>query len=402
MHRIDSANVDPNEFGTGKAGFTAGDPEHGISPTDLNPDWLDSVQEEISGVVEGEGATLVKGTNTQLAAAITQFVHRTADAIALMNAKRYLSSVGNDYRGLAKFTGAPVVIVGGSGGAGSIQTFDGFTLTSHTPDNSFVGIFYDVCAYSGGLFVAVGSAGEIQKSNDGATWAHQAADSAYAGAFHSVACQAGVELFVAVGSGGEIQTSTNATTWTHRTADASYSGTFYRVFWSVTLGKFVAVGTGSEIQTSSDGTTWSHKTNATFTGTFMGGCDAVINGVAGVVIVGATAGGVNEVQTSTNGTTWAHRTCPSAGAYGVYWVVQTGVAYGSNFLVVAGGAEVVYSIDGCVTWHSLGATGLTYAAMLYPNTMGTGKARIAIASGSVAYPVAQGVFLLTEVVGAWA
>lgn len=65
MHRIDSvgATVDNK--------FTIGNPSLGVPATVLDADWPNAVQEEICAVIEGAGITLVKGTNTQLNAAIT-------------------------------------------------------------------------------------------------------------------------------------------------------------------------------------------------------------------------------------------------------------------------------------------------------------------------------------------
>lgn len=70
MQRITGDTVSENLFGTGKDGFTEGDPELNISPTVVTDDWLNSVQEELSNVIEGAGITLDVDTRTQLYSAI--------------------------------------------------------------------------------------------------------------------------------------------------------------------------------------------------------------------------------------------------------------------------------------------------------------------------------------------
>lgn len=70
MHRIDTPTAQKDKFGVGKNGFTGGDPQTGTPATALDSDMFDSLQEEISGVVEGAGLTLDKANNAQLLAAI--------------------------------------------------------------------------------------------------------------------------------------------------------------------------------------------------------------------------------------------------------------------------------------------------------------------------------------------
>lgn len=63
MHRTDG---DANVAGL----FDAGDPLVPRLPTQVDPDWLNAVQEEIVNVILAAGVALVKGTNTQLASAV--------------------------------------------------------------------------------------------------------------------------------------------------------------------------------------------------------------------------------------------------------------------------------------------------------------------------------------------
>ena len=67
MHRTDA------EAATAGNLFTNGDPGNGIAATVVEEDWLNAVQEELCNTVEDAGITLVKGTNTQLLAALKNY-----------------------------------------------------------------------------------------------------------------------------------------------------------------------------------------------------------------------------------------------------------------------------------------------------------------------------------------
>ncbi len=68
MHRIDDATA------TIDSQFTEGDPTAGTLATVVKADWLNSVQEEIAGVVEGAGLTLSKPDQGQLLEAISTMI----------------------------------------------------------------------------------------------------------------------------------------------------------------------------------------------------------------------------------------------------------------------------------------------------------------------------------------
>lgn len=70
MHRIDTSTAQKDKFGAGKNGFTIGDAQTGVPPTEVSEDILDAIQEEICAVVEGGGFSLDKKNNSQLLAAI--------------------------------------------------------------------------------------------------------------------------------------------------------------------------------------------------------------------------------------------------------------------------------------------------------------------------------------------
>ncbi len=58
MKRIDTSTVETDKHGTGRDGFTNGNPGLLIPPTQLDDSWHDNVQEELARVVELEGVVL--------------------------------------------------------------------------------------------------------------------------------------------------------------------------------------------------------------------------------------------------------------------------------------------------------------------------------------------------------
>jgi len=68
MHRIDAPGATITEQ------FTEGNPSLGIPATEVSDDWLNDVQEELCNVIEDQGITLVKATQTQLLTAILSLI----------------------------------------------------------------------------------------------------------------------------------------------------------------------------------------------------------------------------------------------------------------------------------------------------------------------------------------
>jgi hypothetical protein len=199
-----------------------------------------------------------------------------------------------------------VTVAAGASGVLEYSNNYGVAFTSASAAGGYSGTFNGL-AYSDadGLFVAVGTSGEIQTSPDGITWTHRTAGSAYAGTFHSVTYAPSIDLFVAVGASGEIQSSPDGVTWTHRTPAASFSGTFNSVVWSPALSMFCAVGANGEIQTSTNGTAWTHRTaGSSYSGSFLDVAAGYVRygGHAAFVAVGSGT----EIQASADGVTWVH------------------------------------------------------------------------------------------------
>ncbi|HDX8614906.1 TPA: hypothetical protein RQN55_001046, partial [Aeromonas dhakensis] len=74
MHRIDTPSRQKDKFGSGKDGFTKGNPQTGTPATEISPEILDAMQEEICAVIEDSesGVVLDKSKNNQLVTAIKE------------------------------------------------------------------------------------------------------------------------------------------------------------------------------------------------------------------------------------------------------------------------------------------------------------------------------------------
>lgn len=82
MHRIDTPSRQKDKFGQGKDGFTKGNPQTGTPATEVSPDILDAIQEEIAAVIEGAGEYLDKSKNNQLLKAIKSFFKNASETIS--------------------------------------------------------------------------------------------------------------------------------------------------------------------------------------------------------------------------------------------------------------------------------------------------------------------------------
>lgn len=70
MHRIDTATKSADKHGAGKDGWTGGNQQGGVPPTQFSADFMDALQEEIARVIESSGLALNKASNDQLKLAI--------------------------------------------------------------------------------------------------------------------------------------------------------------------------------------------------------------------------------------------------------------------------------------------------------------------------------------------
>ncbi|MBK4723895.1 gp53-like domain-containing protein [Pantoea agglomerans] len=108
MHRIDTPTAQVDKFGVGKNGFTAGNPQTGELPTALDQDFFDSVQEEISAVIEGASIQLNKASRNQLLTALKKLFLQPGNNLSeITNAAAALSKLGGAPLESPTFTGTP-------------------------------------------------------------------------------------------------------------------------------------------------------------------------------------------------------------------------------------------------------------------------------------------------------
>lgn len=153
----------------------------------------------------------------------------------------------------------------GVGVGGAIKTSDnlGVSWTSRTADASYSGDFNDVVYdVTNGVFIACGTAGEIQTSPDGVTWT-QRTSNASGLSLISLATDQGMTVAFAI-SGGVFVRSTNAATWVAGTPLNSGVWEAISVTKRKSAGLWAVVGapTGAadrtkSLYTSTDGSTWS-------------------------------------------------------------------------------------------------------------------------------------------------
>lgn len=86
MHRIDTSTAQVDKFGSGKNGFTGGNPQTGELPTALDADYFDSIQEEICAVIEASSTNLDKNKRSQLYTALKLLFLQPANALSEINA----------------------------------------------------------------------------------------------------------------------------------------------------------------------------------------------------------------------------------------------------------------------------------------------------------------------------
>jgi hypothetical protein len=113
MDFIQTANKQVDKFGSGKHGFSAGNPSGGVPATYLSQAWCDNIQQEIVNVIEGAGIAVNPGSQTQLFQAIQAI---------------YAGASGNDYKASvrAATVGANITLAGGAP-----NTLDGVTLVAN-------------------------------------------------------------------------------------------------------------------------------------------------------------------------------------------------------------------------------------------------------------------------------
>lgn len=370
MKRIAGATVDANLFGTGKDGFTSGQP--GVkAATNVTPTFLNSVQEEICTVIEGSGVSLNVADNTQLLTAVLEHANREggirAIGVAIASHVSRTAPTAVNYRKVAYGDATdPIFVATNDGASGPHTSVDGVTWA-----NRSVTALLDVC-YEQGRFLCVGPAAALVTSENGTAYTARTPGGGFVGAFYC--CAASGALFVAAGENGEIQTSANGTSgWTHRTPASGFAGTWYGAGYGG--GVFVLVGLAAPdvitIQTSPDGTTWTTITPSETNGLVYD----VANGNGVWIAVGsATVIGPGLFMRSTDsGATWVNVTAPSA--HVGYFAIEYDSAQ-DLFVAVGGGGAIAISRDGSEgSWRDVSRA--SFATALQGVAFGDGTCVIA-------------------------
>jgi len=155
MHRIDTSTAQKDKFGAGKNGFTGGNPQTGELPTALDADYFDSLQEEISSVIEAAGLTLSKAANSQLKDAIARltlgrkspFSDIKSDGSAALSTARSNLGLGSQ----ALQSSDAVNITGGNATLSNltVTTFNGKTVNPEALNVSNTATFAGAVAFTG-------------------------------------------------------------------------------------------------------------------------------------------------------------------------------------------------------------------------------------------------------------
>lgn len=330
MHRVDTPDKAVDLFGSGKHGYKDGSPP-ASSSTATDKDTFNALQEEIVGVVENAGDTLLKTNFAQLLSAIKHY--HAAQALTSWDQIGDTSGVVNEIAYSATLEDYLAV---GSGTVASLSIDGGATWAAKT---KITGAVNDI-HFANGLWVLVGSGGtvDIQTTADGTTYNNRL-EIGGAEIFRSVWYEASVTRWVAVGDSGLIYSSTDATSWAAETPGSSYTGAFRSVIFS--QGLFVAVGTGDEVQTSPDGDTWTRRTSP--------GDDDYIkivhNGVTFVALQGD--GGV---FTSPDGIVWSEVASTESTVADMWVFGETLIIRGADNIWISSGAASSWRIMPQSAW----------------------------------------------------
>ncbi|KFK95010.1 MULTISPECIES: hypothetical protein [unclassified Serratia (in: enterobacteria)] len=151
MHRIDTPTALRDKFGTGKNGFTRGNPQTGVQATQLDDDYCDSLQEEICNVIESAGIALDKTKRNQLSDAITKL-----GTGRLVNIKTFTAS--GTYTPSTGVKKIRVKVWGGGGAGGGTQAVS--TTQAAVGGGGTAGAYAEsFITVSGALSVTVGAGG---------------------------------------------------------------------------------------------------------------------------------------------------------------------------------------------------------------------------------------------------
>lgn len=268
MHRIATSGRAVDKHGSGKDGFTEGDPANGTPPTETSDDWHDAVQEEIANAVEGVGESSLLATSSdtydQLNTAIKHIVGRMFARQIVGSLRRVdLGTTNVNFNGAARIQNvyANVAIVVGDGGNAQVSNDFGLTwagITSGTAEN------FNAASRTGNSLAlyAVGENNAILfKSFAGsgidpfASWTLHSET----GDWNDAAPADATTSMVIVGDGGAVMTGAG-TSWTSRTSGTAED--LLCVARNPATGTIVAGGRNGALRRSTNnGVAWSGVTS---------------------------------------------------------------------------------------------------------------------------------------------
>ncbi len=225
------------------------------------------------------------------------------------------------------------------------------TMYSSTDGATWSAINYSTSSRLNGAsflsnYKVVGDSGLVLTSTDAVTWTAQTSGTTQN--LYAIASN-GLSLNVAVGAGGTILSSADGVSWTKASNSATTSD-LYAVNYSSGDGVWVAVGAGGTIVISPDASTW-------FDHSVIAQPPIDLHGVASMRIVSSTGvvsttyvavGDANTLLTSTDAATWKAQTAPGIPAN------LNAVVYGTQFVAVGTDSTILYSADG-LSWTAANA-----------------------------------------------
>lgn len=288
MDRINTATKATDKWGSGKHGFTEGDPQAGVADTELDAAFFDGVQEEIVAPIEHVGRATDPDDLAQLLKAIRDLFQLANWTVSYPDAATNMAIA---WRPLA--SGRRFVV---ADGANSFKrSDDGITWTSYGGLGPFTEVYELVRGAT--YFWATGnsSLAGVYRSTDGVSWS---GPYALGGTdYHGIVAVEGT-AFATVGLGGSIYTSTSGTSWTVRTSGTANN---LRAVARRSDGVLVAVGDAGTITRSANLTTWATQTSGTADDLF-GVAVATSGPVAGRFVAGGDNG---TIIYSDDGTSWS-------------------------------------------------------------------------------------------------
>ncbi len=379
MYRTDADGFDATANGVGKAGYRVGDPLTPTPSTVIDPAHLNTIQEELAGLVESSGMALSKSNKAQLQAALLDPLNTVRRLV--MRSWRFcqMTAAGGAFVKCAWSPTLQLFAAVGWSGTNRIATSpDGINWTVRTITNrSWYGI---VWADTLGLFVAVDSNNaRVVTSSDGITWTITDVTGGLAAGHLKVAWSSALGLLAGVGGATtqRIATSADGTTWTPRTTPNS---SYEDICWSPELGMFLAVGGGGAaangFMTSTNGTSWTGQTSpgVTIVDSWYRCCWS--SKLRKFVVLGTKAAGGVIVAVSSDGTNWTV-TNNITGVTGDSAATPTDIVSAEDLgmFIASHGTKILWSIDG-TTWNTIaigGSGGVCWSPLLGRAVLARGR-----------------------------